>query len=77
MEENFQDAEIGVAQLCPLDAPGRVGKERLKGFHENEPEMHTGGVLAVGGPFPFHEYFDLTTNILMSIYFNSSKNKLT
>jgi len=45
----------------------------LKGFHENEPEMHAGGVLAVGGSFSFHEYVDLMTNILMSIYFNSSK----
>ena len=42
---DFQDAEIGVAQFCPLDALGRVREQRLKGFHENEPEMHAGGVL--------------------------------
>ena len=45
MQENFQDAEIGVAQFCPLDALGRVREQRLKGFHENEPDMHAGGVL--------------------------------
>ena len=47
---NFQDAEIGVAHFCPLDAPGRVG-ERLKGFHKNEPDMHPGGGLALGSFF--------------------------
>ena len=73
MHENFQDAEIRVAQFCSLDALGRVREQRLKGFHENEPDMHTGGVLAIGGQFSFHEYFGLTTNILMSIYFKSSK----
>jgi hypothetical protein len=73
MEERFQDAEIRVAQLRPLDAPGRMREQRLNGFHQNEPEMHPGGVLAIGGPFPFHEYFGLTTNILMSIYSNSNK----
>jgi hypothetical protein len=45
MEENFQDAEIRVAQFRPFDALRGVGKQRLKGFHENEPEMHAGGVL--------------------------------
>ena len=45
MQENFQDAEIGVAQFCSLDALRRVGEQRLKGFHENEPDMHAGGVL--------------------------------
>ena len=45
MQENFQDAEIGVAQFCPLDALGRVREQRLKGFHENEPDMNAGGVL--------------------------------
>ena len=44
MQENFQDAEIGVAQFCPLDALGRVREQRLKGFHENEPDMNAGGV---------------------------------
>jgi len=38
---NFQDAEIGVAHFCPLDAPGRVGEQRLKGFHKNEPQTCT------------------------------------
>jgi hypothetical protein len=33
MEEDFQDAEIGVAQLGLLDALGCVGEQRLKGFH--------------------------------------------
>ena len=45
MQESFQDAEIGVAQFCPLDALRRVREQRLKGFHENEPDMNAGGVL--------------------------------
>jgi len=32
MEEDFQDAEIGVAQPCPLDALRRVRDQRLKAF---------------------------------------------
>ena len=48
IQEDFQDAEIGVAQFCPLDAPGRVREERLKGFHENEPDMDAGGILLLG-----------------------------
>ena len=47
MKENFQDAEIGVAQFCPLDALGRVREQRMKGFHENEPDMHAGGIFAL------------------------------
>ncbi len=27
VQENFQDAKIGVAQFCPLDAPGRVREQ--------------------------------------------------
>jgi hypothetical protein len=57
MEERFQHAEIRVAQLRPLDALLRLREQRLKGFHQNEPEMYTGGVLGIGGPFPFHEIF--------------------
>jgi hypothetical protein len=44
MQENFQDAKIGIAQLCPLDALGRVREQSLKGFHENEPDVNAGGV---------------------------------
>jgi hypothetical protein len=55
MEENFQDAEIRVAQFRPFDALGCVGDERLKGFHEHEPDMDAGGVLPFFGfAFPFH-----------------------
>ena len=54
MEENFQDTEIGVAQFCALDAPGRVREERLKGFHENQPNMDAGGILLLGEAFAFH-----------------------
>ncbi len=45
MQEDFQDPEIGVAQFRSFDALRGVGKQRLKGFHENEPEMNAGGVL--------------------------------
>jgi hypothetical protein len=54
MQKNFQDAEIGVAQFCALDAPGRVGEQRLKGFHKNEPDMDAGGILLPGKAFAFH-----------------------
>ena len=54
VQEDFQDAEIGVAQFRPLDAPGRVGEQRLKGFHENEPDMDAGGILLLGEEFAFH-----------------------
>ena len=66
VEEDFEDAEIRVAQLCLLDASGRVGNQRLKGFHENEPDMHAGGVLPTSGSLPIH-FFSLTQIILMSI----------
>ena len=64
---NFQDAEIGVAHFCSLDAPGRVGEQRLKGFHKNESDMHAGGVSPWGRSFPSHSKFMLTQIVLMSI----------
>jgi hypothetical protein len=67
VQEDFQDAEIRVAQFRPLDAPGRVGDQRLKGLHENEPDMHAGGVLSASGSLPIHPFFILTQIILMSI----------
>src|SRR5256886_16178888 len=73
VQENFQDAEIGVAQFCALDAPGGVGEQRLKSFHKNKPKMHAGRVLFFSGAFLFHCDFDLTGIILMSIYFKSIK----
>jgi len=73
MQENFQDAEIGVAQFCALDAPGRVGEQRLKGFHENEPDMDAGGILLLERRLAFHRNSCLTAIILMSIYFKSTK----
>jgi len=54
IEEDFQDAEVGVAQFCPLNAPGRVGEQGLKSFHKNEPDMHAGGVLLLGFASSFH-----------------------
>ena len=51
MQERFEDAEIRVAQFCPLDALLRVRDQRLKGFHEDEPDMHAGGVLPSRGFF--------------------------
>ena len=55
IQEDFQDAEIGVAQFCALDAAGRVREERLKGLHQNKPDMDAGGVLLFEGSFRFHE----------------------
>jgi hypothetical protein len=54
MQENFQDAEIGVAQARPLDALRRVREQRLECFHENEPEMNSAGILFLGGSFLLH-----------------------
>ena len=54
MQERFENAEIGVAQFCPLDALFRMRHERLKGFHENEPNMNATGVLHWIGFFPSH-----------------------
>jgi hypothetical protein len=54
MQENFQDAEIGVAQSRPLDALRCVRDQRLKGFHENQPDMNAGGVWLWSCSFPSH-----------------------
>ena len=54
MQERFQDAEIRIAQFCPLDALRRVREQRLKGFHENEPEMHASGILPWSCSLPPH-----------------------
>ena len=67
MQEDFEDPEIGVAQFRSSDALRGVGKQRLKGFHENEPEMHAGGVLRWSCSFPPHFNFILTEIVLMSI----------
>jgi hypothetical protein len=64
MEENFQDTEIGVAQFCLPDAPGRVGEQRLKSFHENEPDMNAGGVFPWSCSFPPHAKLYLDTDCI-------------
>ena len=73
MQQNFQYAEIGVAQFCPLDAPGGVRKQRPKRFHKNEPDMHAAGVLPWSCLFPPHFNFILIQSVLMSIYCISNK----
>jgi hypothetical protein len=64
MQENFQDAKIRVAQLCPLDALGRVREQSLKRFHENEPDMHAGGVFPWSSSFPSHFKLYLDTDCI-------------
>jgi hypothetical protein len=54
MQGRFEHAEIRVAQLCPLNALLRVRGQRLKGFHEDEPDMNAAGVLHLIGSFPSH-----------------------
>jgi hypothetical protein len=54
MQERFKDAEIGVAEFCPLDTLRRVRHERLKSFHKDEPDMNAAGVLPWRGSFPSH-----------------------
>jgi len=60
MQECFQDAKIGVAQLGPLGALLRVLEYRLKGFHENEPDTHARCRLAQELLFPPSFNFILT-----------------
>ena len=64
MKERFEDAEIRVAQLCPLDALLCVREQRLEGFHENEPDMNAGGVLPWSCSFPPHFQFYLDTDCI-------------
>jgi hypothetical protein len=64
MEKDLQDAEIRVAQFCPFDALRCVGKQRLKGFHENEPDMHAGRVLPGSCSVPPHFKFHVDTDCI-------------
>ena len=73
MQQDFQYAEIGVAQFCPLDAPGGMRDQLLKRFHKNEPDMHAAGVLPWNCPYPLHFNFILIQIVLMSIYHTSNK----
>ena len=77
MQENFQDAEIGIAQFRPLDALGRMRKQRLKGFHENEPDMNAGGVFPLSCSFPPHSEFYLDTDCIDVNILNIKQQKLT
>jgi len=77
MEEDFQDAEIGVAQQCPLDALLRVRDQRLKGFHENEPDMNASGVLPRGCFFSPHFDFNLDMNYIDINIMYIKQTKLT
>src|SRR5438552_9419377 len=55
VKERFEDAEIRVAQFRLLNAPFRLPGESLKGFHEDEPEMHARGVFCLPDSFFPHE----------------------
>ena len=77
MEEDFQDPEIGAAQFRSFDALRCVGKERLKSFHENEPEMHAGGVLAWSCFLPPHFKLYLDTDCIDVNILNIKQTKLT
>ena len=77
MKKRFEDAEIRVAQLCPLDALRCVGEQRLKAFHENEPDMHAGGVLPWGRSFPLHSKFYLDTDCIDVNILYIKQTKLT
>ena len=77
MQENFQDAEIGVAQFCPRDALGRVREQSLKGFHENEPDMNTGRVFPWSCSFPLHSKLYLDTDCIDVNILYIKQTKLT
>jgi hypothetical protein len=76
MQEDFQDAEIGVAQFRSFDALRCVGKQRLKGFHENEPEMDAGGVLPWSPFLPPHSFY-LDTDCIDVNIMCIKQNKVT
>ncbi len=77
MQEDFQDTEIRVAQFCPLDALRCVGEQRLKGFHENEPDVHAGGVLSWSCSFSPHTDFYLDTDCIDVNIMYIKQKKLT
>jgi hypothetical protein len=77
MEKDFQDAEIGVVQQCPLDALLRVRDHRLKGFHENEPDMNASGVLPRGWFFSPHFHLYLDMNCIDVNIMHTKQTKLT
>ena len=64
MQENFQHAEIGVAQFCPLNALGCMREQSLKGFHKNEPDMNAGGVFPWSCSFPPHSKLYIDTDCI-------------
>ena len=64
VEQRFEDAEIGVAQICPLDALGRVRGQGLKGLHEDEPDMNPGEVLLLACSLPCHCAIHLDINYI-------------
>ncbi len=77
MEERFQDAEIRVAQFRPLDALRCVGKQRLKGFHENEPDMNAGGVFPWSSSFRPHSKLYIDTDCINVNILYIKQQKLT
>ena len=64
MKERFEDAKIGVAQLGSSDALGGVRHHSLEGFHKNEPDVNTAGVLRFGGTFSFHRKLFIDYNYI-------------
>ena len=55
MKERLEHAKIRVTQLGSLDALRGVGHQSLEGFHENEPDVNTAGVLRFSDSFSFHK----------------------
>ena len=77
MQENFQDAEIGIAQLCPLDALGCMREQSLKGFHENEPDVNAGGVFPWSCSLSPHSKLYLDTDCIDVNILYIKQQKLT
>jgi hypothetical protein len=63
--------------LCPLDALRRVRDQRLKGFHENEPDMNAGGVFPWSCSFPPHAKLYLDMNCIDINIMYTKQTKLT
>jgi len=55
VKERLKHAKIRVAQLGSPDALGGVRHQSLEGFHQNEPDVNSAGILRFGDPLFFHK----------------------
>ena len=56
MQQRFEDAELGVAQLGLRNALLGVGVEGVKGFHQDQPHINAAMVWRRGTPLLAHQH---------------------